>query len=495
MCDIVFRNARVHDGKRFLPPGTEVGIAGQLLRVSPPSHPLAGTSVCDAAGLILSPPFMDTHNHGDLRLLTRNGVNLIAQGCGSVLIGQCGFSPWGACGNHPVFLEDSSAPTFRNATEYLAALASARHSMDVRSFAGLHALMPLDGADDRLRDAMDAGCIGLSVGLDYTGQNHTTTKDIVRLAKVLREYDNSSWAGIAWHMRDGGQGFHASVREVIDVHQQTGVPCHIDHFKKNGVMDPDAIPEALSLLERYPAITVEMYPYDVSWTTLEYLQSRGAATISPDEPLTDTLSRGCRRCCPVDGWNDVVPVSGVPFDWRGRSVAGIAKALARPPEEVCAEILRRDPTATACYRHSCLPSDFEAVLRWKRGFAGGDGHVYAQGESGHHPRSFGAIARTFRLLVDHGWLTAEAAITKLTSEPRQAFTLGGGRILDNQQADLCLWDPSTFRDQATLETPNALATGIVAMIYKGKIIPFHRTSSTLTPHDRLTLLPTTDGIP
>jgi N-acyl-D-amino-acid deacylase len=483
-CNIVYRNARVHDGKRFLPPGTEVGIDGKILRVSLFPGTLSGNKIVDASGLLLSPPFMDTHSHGDLRLLTRNGINLLAQGCGTVLIGQCGFSPWGECGNHPVFLEDSDIPAFKNAKEFLGALSSARPPLEICSFAGLHALMPLKGAEDRLREAMDAGCIGLSVGLNYTGQLHTSTNDIVRLAKVLRKYGNSHWAGIAWHMRDGGKGFEASVREVVEVHQRSNVPCHINHFKRHGLTDPNAVPKALSTLESYTAITVEMYPYDISWTTLEYLSSRGAARVSDTATLEDKLSMGCRICCPAGGWSDVVPVSGIPTEWRGRSAADIAKKLALPPERVCADILRHTPSATACYQHACMPSDYEHVLRWRRGFVGGDGHAYSEGEGGHHPRSFGAAAKSFRLLVDHGWLTEEEAVAKLTSEPRQAFKIDGGRILDGHAANLCLWNPSVFRDQAALDSPNALALGVSAVFFKGCLV-YHASAL----HDHLQIPP------
>jgi N-acyl-D-amino-acid deacylase len=482
--DIVYRNARVHDGMRFLPFGAEVGIDGNFLRISLSHGTLPGNKVIDASGLILSPPFMDTHNHGDLRLLTRNGINLLAQGCGTVLIGQCGFSPWGECGNHPIFLEDSDIPAFKNAKEFFGALASTRPTLEIRSFVGLHALMPLEGAEDRLREAMDAGCIGLSVGLNYTGQLHTSTSDIVRLAKVLREYGNSRWAGIAWHMRDGGNGFEASVREIIEVYQRSDVPCHINHFKRYGLADPNAVPRVLSTLEKYPAITAEMYPYDISWTTLEYLVSEGASRVGDGASLECKAAAGCGVCCPAGGWSDVVPVSGMPAEWHGHSVADIAKELAFPPERVCADIMRRAPSATACYQHACLPSDYEHVLRWRRGFVGGDGHAYSKGEGGHHPRSFGAVAKSFRLLVDRGWLTEEEAIAKLTGEPRRVFKIDGGRIADGHAANLCLWNPSVFRDQATLASPNALALGISAVFYEG--CPVYHASA---PHDHFQIAP------
>ena len=469
-CDIVFKNARIHDGEKFLPVGTAIGIAKGRIRLSTIPGSLTAGETVDVVGLALSPPFVDTHSHGDLRAFTRNGANLLAQGCGTVLIGQCGFSPWGECGNHPVFLEDNPAGTFKNAGEYFAALAARSPSLELLSFAGLHALMPLDGAEDRLREAMDAGCIGLSVGLNYTGQLHTSTMDIIRLAKVLKEYDGRRWAGIAWHMRNPGAEFDASVKEIVEVHERTGVPCHVNHFKRNGLKNPTDVAAALELFEKYPAITAEMYPYDVSWTMLEYLISQGASRVSETAPLERKAAVGCEVCCPVEGWHDVVPVSGVPLEWRGRSVAAIAEERRMAPEKVCAEIFRQDPATTACYRHTCLPSDYESVLRWKRGLVGGDGHLYDEGEPGHHPRSFGALAKSFRLLVDNLFLSEEKAIAKLTSEPRHTFRLDGGRVLDGAAADLCLWDPAAYKDHATLDRSNALASGVKRMWRHGRIV-------------------------
>lgn len=476
-CDTVFKNAHVHDGERFLPTGTEIGVEGGRLRIAPGPGLLTAKETTDAKGLVLSPTLIDTHSHGDLRAFSRSGVNLLAQGCGTVIVGQCGFSPWGECGNHPVFLEEKPAGTFKGAAEYFAALSASRNSLEIFSFAGLHALMPLDGgADDRLRKAMDAGCVGLSVGLNYSGQLHTTTDDIIRLAKVLKEYEGRRWAGIAWHMRNPGDKFDESVNEIIKVHERTGVPCHVNHFKRNGLKNPGAVDAALALFDKYPAVTAEMYPYDVSWTMLEYLISQGAALVGKNAPLELKASAGCGTCCPVEGWHDVVPVSGVPPEWRGKSVAELAEKQEMAPEKLCADIFSRAPSTTACYRHTCLPSDYESVIRWKRGYVGGDGHLYDAGEPGHHPRSFGALAGSFRLLVDNKWLTEEAAIAKLTGEPRRALRIPGGRIVEGAPADLCLWDTGAYKANATLDSSNKLASGVKAVYRKGRRL-FHQPSA------------------
>lgn len=93
--DFLIRGAQVHDGKRFLPDLVSVGICEDALLLFGSGEEAHAGEVINAPGRILAPAFLDVHNHGDLHLLSRDGINLLSQGVGAVLVGNCGFSPWG----------------------------------------------------------------------------------------------------------------------------------------------------------------------------------------------------------------------------------------------------------------------------------------------------------------------------------------------------------------------------------------------------------------
>lgn len=468
--DILIRGARVHDGERFLPPGTVVGIkGGTVVRADAASAAsLTAREAIDADSLILSPAFIDIHNHGDLRAMTRDGVNLLSQGAAAAIVGNCGFSPWGPCGNNPVFLEDRppaylarAEGRLASASDYFVALESAGLPVNIASLAGLHALLPEEGMADRLDEALDAGCIGLSVGLNYEHQDRIKEPHIVELGRRLARRGRCR-AGICWHLRSQGAMILDAVREVIRVHEQAGTPCHINHLKKVGG-DPDDLRRALDLIAPYPGITVDMYPYVEGWSVLSQPISVGRRLLGEGASARDAALAVCEGC-----WHAVVPVSGVEPQMIGRSIADISRTLARPEIEVYLELVERYPDATACYMDQSDSSNLRTLFAFERSLVGSDGHIYSVGEPGHHPRSFGAFSRFFASCRDQGWMTIEQAIRKLTSEPADRFGLAGrGRIRDGAPADLCLFHPGGFSDRAAFSEPNRLSTGVRSVFLNG----------------------------
>lgn len=465
LADVLIRGARVHDGERFLPSGTVVGIKNGLTVIA--NGALAGSlrarEVIDAGGLVLSPAFIDIHNHGDLRVMTRDGINLLSQGVGTVLVGNCGFSPWGACGSSPVFLEERTSGGYRTAQDYFRALESSDLSVNIASLAGLHALLPEDGMPDRLEEALDAGCIGLSVGLNYECQNRVTESQIIELANRLVRR-SGCWAGICWHMRSQGSKILEAVREVVRAHEQTGAPCHINHLKKVGG-DPEDLARALDLIAPYPGITVDMYPYVEGWSVLSQPISVGRSLLGESASDRDAARAVC------DGsWHAVVPVSGVEPEITGKSIAQISRMLGRPEIDVYLDLVKQYPDATACYMDQSDLSNLRTVFGFQRSLVGSDGHVYDTGEPGHHPRSFGAFSRFYACCRDEGWMDAERAIRKLTAEPADRFRLAGrGRIRDGMHSDLCLFDPEVFSDRAVFSNPGLLSVGVRCVFVNGRL--------------------------
>src|SRR5688500_13490539 len=89
--DVASREATIIDGTgapRFV---GDVEIDGGV--ISCVGSAAAGSQEIDGRGLVLAPGFVDTHTHDDGALLAYPGMTFkLAQGCTSLVIGNCGFS-------------------------------------------------------------------------------------------------------------------------------------------------------------------------------------------------------------------------------------------------------------------------------------------------------------------------------------------------------------------------------------------------------------------
>jgi N-acyl-D-amino-acid deacylase len=71
---------------------------------------------------------------------------------------------------------------------------------------------------------------------------------------------------------------------------------------------------------------------------------------------------------------------------------------------------------------------------------------------------------------EKGVLSLEEAIRKMTSLPAMAFKLEDrGLLQEGMYADICIFDPEKFSDQATFKEPHQYSQGLEYVIVNGKI--------------------------
>src|SRR5215472_6676268 len=102
VADLIVRDALIADGTGGpLRPGDVAVGDGRILSAGE-SPVTAGPSTIelDARGeLVCSPGFVDVHTHDDAALIRHPGLEFkVAQGCTSLVIGNCGFSAFPATG-------------------------------------------------------------------------------------------------------------------------------------------------------------------------------------------------------------------------------------------------------------------------------------------------------------------------------------------------------------------------------------------------------------
>jgi N-acyl-D-amino-acid deacylase len=168
----------------------------------------AGEVEIDAAGLTACPGFVDAHSHADLSILQTPGAeNLIMQGITTFAGGNCGISlaPVREASYFEATLKAWNLrlrPAWRSFAEFLRVVESAGMAPNYLPLVGHNAIRgavlgtdyqrpsgagELEAMKGLLEEALDAGCFGLSVGLDAgTPGHYAEAEEIVELLRLVK---------------------------------------------------------------------------------------------------------------------------------------------------------------------------------------------------------------------------------------------------------------------------------------------------------------------
>ncbi|HEV2665375.1 MAG TPA: amidohydrolase family protein, partial [Blastocatellia bacterium] len=93
MLDLIIKNGLVFDGLGSPPSRCDVGIKDGMIAVIAPRLALPAAETRDAAGLWVTPGFIDIHTHYDLELEVAPGLSESTRhGVTTVVIGNCSLS-------------------------------------------------------------------------------------------------------------------------------------------------------------------------------------------------------------------------------------------------------------------------------------------------------------------------------------------------------------------------------------------------------------------
>lgn len=455
-----------------------------------------------ADGLVVAPGFVDVHNHSDLSaLILPTFDSYIRQGVTTVVVGNCGFSPWPAGGFRDGIAlaygdpDAFEAPAWSSYGDYLGALDEGRPAVNIATLVGhgtvrqevlgLQAGPPSDGQLERMRslvrDAMGAGAYGVSTGLIYVPGIFAETDEVVALAEASAEAGGL----YASHIRGEGEHLFGAVDEALEIGRRAGLPVHVSHLKCESSLVWGRAADLLARLAEAEDATGDQYPY-AAWNSslasllppwapvggLERLVRDVAArdrlqeAVEQGEPDFQSSVRGV-------GWDRIVVVGTADDRWRGMDVASIADEMGFDPFAACVRLLIEDPD-TSCIGHAMHDDDVHAILADPSVFVASDGSADAPTGPGAalpvHPREYGTFPRALALARDLGLLPLEAVIRKMTSLPAERFGLRDrGRLTEGVFADLVVFDPADVRDIATFGSPHAFPQGISLVVVNGDI--------------------------
>jgi N-acyl-D-amino-acid deacylase len=470
--DLIIRDVVIADGSGGPLGHGDVAVAGGRI-TSAGSDPVStGPATVELDGrreLVCAPGFIDAHTHDDAALVRYPGLEFkIAQGCTSLVIGNCGFSAFPATGEEDIeTIADADWPDLDRYRDDVTASGFACNAMALIGHNTIR-IATIGRDNDRaatkaelatmrghVRQAMEQGACGLSTGLIYKPGKWTATEEIVELAKAAAE-----GGGLyATHMRDEGERLLESVAEAISIGRESGCPVHISHHKAAGREHWGKVADSLASIDQANSagadVTLDFYPYTASSGPM-------AEYVSPETITQDWADRNLFATCP-------------PFpEYQGRNVSEVAAA-----ENVSiAELAGRVFTAqggrqTISIGFGMSEDDLLTNVKHPLMMIGSDGIPELGGLP--HPRLFGTFPRIFaRYVRQHGVISLAEAVRRMTSLPAERFGLADrGRVRAGAFADLVVFDPATITDQATYQDPKREPAGVRWVVVNGELVYDH----------------------
>ena len=443
--ELVIEGGRVMDPETGLDAVRNVGIArGKVVRIA--AEALAGTRVLHAQGLVVTPGFIDLHQHAqDLdsgRLKAFDGVT-------TALEMEIGVPDVASFLNSK---RGHSYINFGSSASHVAARAAVfgkpLPNGEILPQAGASTNDPaseaqLKGIEERLRREIDAGALGVGMGIEYTpGASH---EEVIRVFRVAADRNVPVFTHVRGaNLVDPNSGIE-SVEEVIGAAAVTGASLHIVHI--NSMCTKQSL-TCLAMVAGARArgldVTTEAYPYGVAMT---YVNS---AAFNP-------------------GWREAQGL-----EYGDLALPDTGERLTQ--ERFDALHASSEPQLVLMYLNS--EATVDAIMPNPLVIVASDGGPG-------HPRNAGTYSRVLsRYVRQLSTLTLMDALRKMSLMPAERMekaTAGArvkGRLQEGADADVVVFDPKTIVDRATYKSPREASSGMryvivggAVLIDQGKLVP------------------------
>jgi N-acyl-D-amino-acid deacylase len=497
--DILIKNGRVYDGTGSRGLDADVGINGNRIAAVDRDLGSAGLITIDAAGLAVTPGFIDIKTHSDFTLpINPKAESKVRQGVTTEVVGHCGFSVAPCLPEKVQLLRDylsASAPWLpfraRSFGEYLdtfpatavnAAMLVGHNTLRLMAM-GMENRAPtaaeMKAMTGLLEEALDAGALGMSSGLFTAPGAYAAADEMIALCDVLKRHN----AGYFTHIRDESNRVLEALDEAIDIAGTCGIHVQIVHFKCSGMDNWGKTATALARIEaakqRGLSVDCDSYPYAAGSNPLknlmpQWVQSGGVDAMLERLPRKETRERiradierdGLNNWGRIPSW-ECVQVSISPHlpQYAGCTIAQLAKERAKDPIDIVCDYLVEDKGATRVLVTSISEDDIREIVRSRSALVGSDGNCVANygivSQGMPHPRFYGTFPRVIgRYVRDERLLPLEAAINKMTGATARALKLEDrGLLKAGYRADVTIFDPDDFIDRATYADPHRYPSG------------------------------------
>ena len=397
---------------------------------------------------------------------TRSNINFVTQGCTTVVTGNCGFGPVDV-GAYYDRIDSAGAGT--NVAHLLA------HGSLREEVMGSEDVAPSDEDLAQMlvlsQKAMEDGAWGMSTGLIYVPGSYAQTDELVAIAEVV-----SAGGGIyVSHMRSEGLQLLVAVEELLEIGRRAELPVHASHFKSSGRDAWGLVREAARMIEAARTAgqiaTADQYPYIASSTSLDATMiptwaragGRNDMIARFDDPEIGTRLRDeiSKEIADHDNGRQVrIARYSVRPEWVGMNLYQIANDSNMTVLELVEYIARNEGAAVVNFGMN--EEDVQTIMQIDWVATASDGRATLPGADRPHPRFYGTFPRKigYYSLREHV-LPLEQAIRSATSLPAEIIGLEDrGTLAVGQFADVVVFDPEAFIDEATFDDPHQYASGL-----------------------------------
>lgn len=509
MYDYLIQNGLLIDGTGAAAYAGDLAISGGKIAAIGDLKDAQAKETIDAAGRYVTPGFIDIHRHADAAIFRPGFGQLeLAQGLTTIVNGNCGLSAVPVPARRraeicsylgPVVGQLREDVDFSSVASYVAAARQTTLPLNVGILVGGGTIRaaavgydPTPLSEEQLqqvhtlmRESLEAGALGVSLGLGYAPECFYSTQGLIDALAPLKD----SGTVIAVHMRQEGAGVIGALEEMLTMARALRTPVHISHLKGMGKENWGKFtPKMLQMLADARAegldVSCDIYPYLAGSTQLIHIlppecQDGGLEELSqnlldPDfrAHLRQRMETGedfenIVRLC---GWENVVATTAsLPQhqSYLGRSILEIAQEQGKDTYDVAFDLLAAEHCQVAMIDFVACEEDLCAAL--KTDFVGVISDSTYPGAGRLHPRVYGAYPRLLQHFVrELGVLTAEQAIHKITMQAADRYGLSQkGRLQMGCDADVNVFDPAQFREMGTYLDPAQLAQGMDTVFVNG----------------------------
>lgn len=494
--DIVIHGGRIVDGTGA--PWFEADLAVANGRIAAIGHidPSRGKRAIDATGLVVAPGFIDMMGQTATPFLAdpKSALNLLTQGITTINAGEGESSA-------PLAGDDAKRAGWSTMRQLFAKLDSAGMPMNMVQTVGHTQLRQLViGDKDRqatpeelermrgyVREAMEAGAIGLSTSLIYPPAIYGSESEIAELAKVA----GASGGSYFTHMRNEGDRLLEAIDEALRIGAAAGTPVHIFHLKAAGQANWGKMDQALARVKAARAtgqqVGVDIYPYINNGLGIRALLHPRHAADGQAELLRKLGDPAVRKEMRTEmetlgGWEnwyahagrnwDRIVVTGLAAPYTaqsGMSVGEIARKAGKDPWGVFFEIAPTD--ASAMPQSMSEANKMKAMREEFTSFDTDAGPMPPELKEG-HPRGYGAFPRLLaRYVRDMGVLSLEGMVHRMSSvAANEILAYDRGKLAPGLAADIVIFDAQRIQDRATFAEPTLVSEGMRYVLVNGGVV-------------------------
>jgi len=508
--DVLINGGMVYDGTGEPPRSADVGIRGDRIVAIGHLKSARAKSVIDATGLAVTPGFINMLSHSEVSLIADGrSMGELKQGVTTQIFGEFSMGPLTdemkkrRVDQQGDIKEEIAWTTL---AEYLTYLEKRGISQNVASFIGAPTVREyvigledkpptpeqLDKMRELVRQAMEAGALGVTTALIYPPATFARTTELIELSKVAAKYKGMYIA----HIRSEANQLTEAVEETIRISREAGLPAEIYHLKASGQENWPKLDRVIAMIEEARRqglkITVDMYTYTAGATGLNscmppwvYDGGAEAAYKRLQDPGTRKKIADAMRA-PSSDWENLYMLAGSPDHillvafksdalkpLTGKTLAEVARTRGKDPIETIMDLVLEDRSRIGTVYFMMDEQNVKKQIRQPWVSFGSDAASMApEGvflKSSTHPRAYGNFARLLGKYVrEQKVISLADAVHRLSGLPAANLGLDHrGFIKQGMFADVVVFDPQTIADRATFEQPQQYAIGVRNVFVNG----------------------------